>query len=70
MADSGIGLADEQVARLFNPFERLGAENSAVQGSGLGLALTRELVQSMGGSVRVDSRQGEGSTFFVRLPAA
>ena len=70
VADSGIGLADEQIARLFNPFERLGAENSGVQGSGLGLALTRELVQAMGGSVGVHSRQGEGSTFFVRLPAA
>jgi signal transduction histidine kinase len=70
VADSGIGLADEQVARLFNPFERVGAQHSGVQGSGLGLALTRELVQAMGGSVGVNSRLGEGSTFYVRLPAA
>jgi PAS domain S-box-containing protein len=70
VADSGIGLADEQVARLFNPFERVGAQHSGVQGSGLGLALTRELVQAMGGSVGVKSRVGEGSTFYVRLPAA
>ncbi len=69
VADSGQGLTDDQVARLFNPFERVGAQRGSVAGTGLGLALTRELVQAMGGSVGVNSRPGEGSTFYVRLPA-
>ena len=70
VADNGLGLSDDQVARLFNPFERVGAQRGTVAGTGLGLALTRELVQAMGGSVGVNSRPGEGSTFYVRLPTA
>ena len=70
VADNGIGLDEAQISRLFNPFERVGAQRGSVQGSGLGLALTRELVLAMGGTVGVTSTPGEGSTFRVRLPAA
>jgi PAS domain S-box-containing protein len=70
VADSGQGLSDTQVARLFKPFERAGAHRGPVAGTGLGLALTREFAQAMGGSVGVSSQPGLGSTFVVRLPAA
>ncbi|MBL8315429.1 MAG: PAS domain-containing protein [Rubrivivax sp.] len=70
VADGGPGLTVEQQARLFNPFERLGAERSAVQGTGLGLALTRQLLDAMGGTITVRSEPGVGSVFSVRLPGA
>ena len=70
VADDGPGLSADQQARLFNPFERLGAERGPVAGSGLGLALTRQLVEAMGGRIGVDSRPGDGACFTVQLPAA
>ena len=70
VADSGQGLDEQQLARLYNPFDRLGAERGSVPGTGLGLALTRQLVEALGGEILVDSTPGEGSTFRVRLPAA
>ena len=70
VADSGPGLTPAQQTRLFQPFERLGAQAGAVQGSGLGLALSRQLVQAMGGDLCVDSQPGQGSSFRVRLAAA
>ena len=69
VSDSGAGLDEDQLTRLFRPFERLGAQRSAVPGTGLGLALSRQLAEAMGGSLSVLSRPGEGSTFSVRLPA-
>ncbi len=68
--DEGAGLTEQQLARLFNPFDRLGAERGPVAGTGLGLALTRQLVQAQGGEIGVESTPGVGSTFWVRLPAA
>ena len=70
VADSGPGMESTQLARLFNPFERVGAHKGPVSGTGLGLALSREFAQAMGGSVSVSSLPGAGSTFVVRLPAA
>ncbi|MCW5635715.1 MAG: PAS domain-containing protein [Rubrivivax sp.] len=70
VADGGTGLTAEQQARLFQPFDRLGAERSSVQGTGLGLALTRQLLEAMGGSIAVRSTPGEGSVFSARLPRA
>ncbi len=70
VADSGPGLDDAQRARLFQPFERVGAQHGAVPGTGLGLALSRQLVEAMGGSLTVDSTPGRGSTFRVALQAA
>ena len=70
VADGGPGLDALQQARLFQPFERLGAQHGAVGGTGLGLALSRELTEAMGGHIAVESVPGEGSTFTVSLPAA
>lgn len=66
--DTGIGLTDEQLERMFSPFERLGAESSAIPGTGLGLALSKTLVELMGGTLRVQSVPKRGSTFTVSLP--
>lgn len=68
--DTGPGLDREQVARLFQPFDRLGAEYSGVKGSGLGLVLARQFLERMGGAIEVDSAPGVGSTFTARLRRA
>jgi signal transduction histidine kinase/ActR/RegA family two-component response regulator len=70
VADTGMGIPEAMLDRLFTPFDRLGAEQSDVQGTGLGLALSRRLVEAMGGQLLVESRPGTGSTFIVELPAA
>ena len=69
IADSGIGMAPEKVERLFTPFERLGAEATSIVGSGLGLVVTKGLVEAMDGSLSVASEPGLGTTFTVELPA-
>ena len=68
VSDEGPGLTPAQQARLFQHFERLGAETSGVPGSGLGLVISRELAQSMGGELQVQSRSGAGSTFTLVMP--
>jgi PAS domain S-box-containing protein len=65
--DTGPGFGPEEKARLFQPFERLGAERTSVPGTGLGLALTRKLVEGMDGQIGVESEPGVGSTFWIRL---
>jgi PAS domain S-box-containing protein len=69
VADSGRGMTPEQLQRLFQPFERLGAQHTSVQGTGLGLALCKQLVEAMGGHIAVRSEPGVGSVFTVRLQA-
>ncbi|MFO1329032.1 MAG: PAS domain S-box protein [Rubrivivax sp.] len=68
VADTGPGLDAEQQRLLFQPFERLGADRSTVEGSGIGLALSQRLVLAMGGRIGVDSRPGDGSRFWFTLP--
>ncbi len=68
--DTGIGMTEAQVAQLFQPFNRLGAEFSTVEGTGIGLTIVRQIVHRMGGYVEVDSKPRMGSTFTVWLPAA
>ncbi len=68
--DTGPGLTAEQQERLFQPFERLGADSREVEGTGLGLALSKRLAELMGGSIGVESESGRGSTFWVDLPGA
>ena len=70
VSDRGPGLTPEKQAQLFEPFNRLGLERSSVEGHGIGLALAKRLVELQGGSIGVDSVQGEGATFWVELPAA
>jgi signal transduction histidine kinase len=69
VADSGPGLTGEEVGRLFQPFERLWAADSDVEGTGLGLSLSKSLVEAMGGRIGVDTAPGSGSRFWVELPA-
>lgn len=69
VADTGRGMTTDQLLRLFQPFERLGAQHTGVQGSGLGLALCKQLVEAMGGQIVVSSTPGMGSSFIVRLQA-
>ena len=70
VADDGPGIAPELQERLFAPFERLGADASTVEGTGLGLALSRALIVGMGGTMGMDSSPGEGTTFWFELPQA
>ncbi len=67
VADTGPGLDEAQQARLFQVFERLEARHSAVEGAGIGLALSKWLVSLMQGELGVDSHSGQGSRFWVRL---
>jgi CheY-like chemotaxis protein len=70
IADTGYGIAPEHVGRLFHPFDRLGAERGSVEGTGMGLALSKGLIEAMGGTIGVDSMLDVGSTFWVELAVA
>ena len=65
--DTGAGLAAEQLAQLFQPFNRLGKEASAEEGTGIGLVMTKRLIELMGGAIGADSTVGTGSVFWVEL---
>lgn len=67
--DTGIGISAEKVNRLFTPFDRLGAENTEVEGDGIGLALSKRLMGAQGGELGYDE-QAEGSRFWIELPGA
>jgi signal transduction histidine kinase len=67
VSDTGAGLSAEQVSHLFEPFNRLGAESSSTQGTGIGLVLCRHLAQAMAGRIDVSSMPGMGSTFTLCL---
>ncbi len=68
--DTGPGLTDEQQAKLFQPFQRLGWENSTIPGAGIGLVLSRELAELMDGELGLLSTPGIGSRFWIDLPSA
>lgn len=70
VTDTGAGIAPSDLPRLFTPFERLNADASQIEGTGLGLVLSQRLVKAMGGTLDVESTQGQGTTFTVRLPQA
>jgi signal transduction histidine kinase len=66
--DSGLGISDEDLARLFVPLERLDADRRGISGSGLGLSLSRQLLATMGGTITASSRPEQGSVFSITLP--
>ncbi len=68
--DTGIGMTPEQVAQLFQPFNRLGRDTSGEEGTGIGLVITKRLVELMQGELSVFSRAGQGTRCIVRLPIA
>jgi PAS domain S-box-containing protein len=68
--DTGVGMSAQQLAQLFQPFNRLGKEHSTIEGTGIGLAITHHLVELMGGTISVTSQARIGSEFCVLLKAA
>lgn len=70
VSDEGLGIAGDQLERLFQPFERLGREATDIEGTGVGLALSKRLADLMGCELGVESVEGQGSTFWLDLPPA
>lgn len=68
VTDTGKGMAPDQLALLFAPFTRLDADKSSVEGTGIGLAISKRITELMGGSIGVESEPGKGSTFWFELP--
>lgn len=68
ISDTGRGIPVQKMALLFRPFERLGAEETGVEGSGVGLALSKKLVEAMGGIIGAESEFGSGSLFWLEFP--
>lgn len=66
--DTGQGIPKEKQVKLFEPFNRLGAEGGTIEGTGIGLTITRRIVELMGGTVDVESEVGQGSCFWIELP--
>ena len=67
--DTGPGMSPQQLGKLFQPFERLGRETSSIEGSGLGLIITRSLIEAMGGSMEIRSQPGSGTRVNIVMPA-
>ncbi len=70
VTDTGDGIAEESLNELFEPFRRLKAEYTDIEGTGIGLTITKQLVERMGGRIGVDTEIGKGSTFWIELPLA
>ena len=68
VSDTGLGISPDMVERLFIPFDRLNIESTGIEGTGLGLALSKNLTEAMGGTLTFDSTPGKGSVFTVQLP--
>ncbi|MEK9628506.1 MAG: PAS domain S-box protein [Nitrospinota bacterium] len=68
ITDTGMGISSEKLKRIFEPFDRLGAEGSEVEGTGIGMTISKKLVELMNGQINVYSTPGEGSQFSISLP--
>lgn len=68
VTDTGIGMSQEQLQGLFQSFNRVGAEHTDIEGTGIGLVITKRLIEAMGGDIGVHSEKGVGSTFWIDLP--
>lgn len=68
VSDTGKGLSEEEQGKIFEPFNRLGAEYTDIEGVGIGLAISKKLMGIMSGSIRVESEKGKGSTFYLDCP--
>ncbi len=68
-ADNGIGMSEAFLQRIFDPFERVSSSTiSKIEGTGLGMSIVKKLIEAMQGSIRIESKQGEGTTVFIRIP--
>jgi len=68
--DTGLGIKQKKLQDLFQPFNRLGYESSAIEGTGIGLSLSKKLIEKMGGEISVKSEEGIGSTFSIMFPVS
>jgi PAS domain S-box-containing protein len=68
VTDTGIGISSENQKKLFSPFERIGADKTSIEGTGLGLTVSKKLIEAMNGNIGFESKINEGSTFWVELP--
>lgn len=68
VSDTGGGISEEQQKSLFTVFNRLGAENTEIEGTGIGLVITKRIIDLMGGAIGVESEYKKGSTFWIELP--
>jgi len=68
VSDTGPGISPDDITKIFTPFERIGAEKTTTEGTGLGLAVVKKLIDIMGGKVGVESELEKGSTFWIELP--
>ncbi|NQV44362.1 MAG: response regulator, partial [Rhodospirillales bacterium] len=68
ISDTGIGLSEREKKKIFEPFERLGKQSEAIEGTGIGLTITKQLVNLMSGRIGFESEIGKGSTFWIDIP--
>jgi PAS domain S-box-containing protein len=70
IADTGLGISPQKQGHLFQPFRRLGAESTDIEGTGIGLTITKRLIELMDGQIGFETEVGRGSTFWIELPLA